>query len=262
MPDGTQRILNSRMLHTAHPRLAERLTPGLRVLDVGCGTGTITRGIANAVAPHGEVVGVDINARLIDEARRLHGDVPGLQFETADIYHLPFHDAFDIVHASRVLQWLAHPLDALRSMRQAVQSGGRVVVLDYNHERIIWEPKPPYSMQVFYEMFLRWRAEAGMDNAIADHLPDMFNRLGLQAVQTTHQHEITPREDADFEVRLSIWAEVAATRGHQMVQDGFITEAQRAVAEADYRHWIQNQAMSQRLYLVSVEGIRPDDMAT
>ncbi|ETW99794.1 methyltransferase domain-containing protein [Candidatus Entotheonella palauensis] len=257
MPEGTQKILNTRTLHNAHPRLSELLTPGLRVLDIGCGTGTITRGIAEAVAPRGEVAGVDINTGLIDDACRLHSDVAGLRFEAADIYNLQFHSEFDIVHASRVLQWLAQPLDALRSMRQAAKPGGRVVVLDYNHERIAWEPKPPHSMQVFYNAFLRWRAEAGMDNTIADHLPAIFNRLGLQAIQETEQHESAQRGHADFEVRLGIWAEVAATRGHQMVQDGIITEVQRAAAEADYRHWMQEKAISQRMYLLSVEGTRP-----
>jgi ubiquinone/menaquinone biosynthesis C-methylase UbiE len=256
MPEGTQRILNTRTLHNAHPRLAELLTPGLRVLDMGCGTGTITRGIAEAVAPHGEAIGVDINAMLIDDARRLHREVEGLRFVSADIYHLPFHGEFDIVHAARVLQWLAQPLDALRNMRQAAKPGGRVMALDYNHERIVWEPQPPPSMQVFYAAFLRWRAEAGMDNAIADHLPALFKRLGLQTMRATEQHEASQRADADFEIRLSIWAEVAATRGRQMVQDNFITEAQRAAAEADYRHWIQHQALSQRMYLISVEGTR------
>ncbi len=257
MPEGTQRILNTRTLHNAHPHLADILTPGLRVLDIGCGTGTITRGIAEAVAPHGEVVGVDLNTMLIDDARRLHSDVVGLRFETADIYNLQFHDAFDIVHASRVLQWLAQPLDALRSMRQAAKPGGRVMVLDYNHEKIAWQPKPPYSMQVFYDAFLRWRAEAGMDNTIADHLSAMFNRLGLQAIQEIDQHATTQRAEADFEVRLAIWAETAATRGRQMVQDSLITEAQRAEAEAQYRQWIQDKAVSQRMYLISVEGTRP-----
>jgi hypothetical protein len=38
MPEGTQRILNTRTLPNAHPRLAELLTPGLRMLDIGCGT--------------------------------------------------------------------------------------------------------------------------------------------------------------------------------------------------------------------------------
>jgi len=54
MREATQRILNTRTLHNAHPRLAELLTPGLRVLDMGCGTGAMTRGIAEAIAPHGE----------------------------------------------------------------------------------------------------------------------------------------------------------------------------------------------------------------
>jgi ubiquinone/menaquinone biosynthesis C-methylase UbiE len=256
MPEGAQRILNTRTLHNAHPRLAELLTPGLRVLDIGCGTGAITRGIAAAVAPHGEAIGVDINPRLIAEARRLHREVVGLRFACADSYDLPFHDAFDIAHASRVLQWLAQPLEALRQMRQAVKPGGRVIVLDYNHERIAWEPTPPPSMQVFYEAFLRWRAEAGMDNSIADHLPALFKRLGLHTIRATEQHEAARREDADFEVRVGIWADVAATRGHQMVQDGFITEGQRSEAEADYRHWMQHHAISQRLYLTSVEGMR------
>jgi hypothetical protein len=41
-----------------------------------------------------------------------------------------------------------------------------------------------------------------------------------------------------------------------MVQDGFITEVQRSEAEADYRHWMQRHAISQRLFLISVEGTR------
>ena len=85
----------------------------------------------------------------------------------------------------------------------------------------------------------------------------MFNRLGLQAIQEIEQHEAAHRADADFEVRLGIWAETAATRGHQMVNDGIITEAQRAAAETEYRDWIRNKAVSQRMYLISIEGIRP-----
>ena len=73
---------------------------------------------------------------LIAEARRLHGDVPGLSFETADVYSLLFHDLFDIVTAARVLQWLANPLAALQQMTAAAKPGGRVVILEYNHEKI------------------------------------------------------------------------------------------------------------------------------
>ena len=256
MPEGANTILNTRSLQGAHKRLAEILSPGMAVLDVGCGTGAITRGIAEAVAPNGRVVGVDANEDLIEEARRLHEDVPGLTFEVANIYSLPYQDAFDIVSAARVLQWLAEPIMALRNMQAASRSGGKVVVLDYNHEKVAWEPAPPPSMQTFYAAFLHWRAEAGMDNAIADHLSRLFTRIGLRETKRTAQHERTQRGDADFETRIGIWAAVARIRGPQMVEDGFIAEVYRRAAERDYREWAEEEAESQTLYLLCVEGTR------
>jgi SAM-dependent methyltransferase len=198
-----------------------------------------------------------LHAGLIEEARRLHGEVPGLSFETADVYNLSFHDLFDIVTAARVLQWLANPLVALQKIATAAKPGGRVVILEYNHEKIAWQPQPPLSMQEFYAAFLRWRADAGMDNAIADHLAEMFARAGLTDILITPQAEITRRGDPDFATRISIWAEVAASRGHQMVADGVIGEDLRAAAETDYRNWLDQDAASQTMYLLSVEGVRP-----
>lgn len=257
MPEGSGEILNTRSLRSSYRRLAEILQPGLTVLDVGCGTGAITKGIAEAIAPDGHAVGIDVNSRLIEEARRTHGDVPGLSFEVCDVYRLPYRERFDMVTAARCLQWLAHPREALRSMVAALKPGGRVAVLDYNHEKIVWQPLPPQSMQTFYNAFLRWRAEAGMDNAIADHLPDMFATVRLVDILETPQQEVACRGDADFETRVNLWADVAASRGSQMVADGFISEAQRAAAEAEYRAWVQDAAESQTLYLICVEGTRP-----
>jgi SAM-dependent methyltransferase len=258
MPEGTAAILNARSLRSAHRRLAEVLRPGHAVLDVGCGTGAITRGIAEAVAPGGRVVGVDLNLGFIAGARRKHAEVTGLRFAVADACCLPFAEAFDLVTAARVLQWLPSPLTALGAMTRAARTGGRVIVLDYNHERIAWTPHPPASVRAFYDAYLRWRDECGMDNAIADHLADMFVRAGLVEIGTTNQAEATRRGDPDFESKIGMWAEVAASRGHQMVADGVITETQRAAAEFDYRAWIRSHAESQSLYLLTVEGVRPD----
>jgi ubiquinone/menaquinone biosynthesis C-methylase UbiE len=257
MPEGARGILNARSLQTAHRRLAALLRPGIKVLDVGCGTGAITRGIAEAVGPGGCAVGIDVHRALIEQAHRSHGDVAGLSFAQGDVYALPFHDAFDLVSAARLLQWLADPRDALGQMARAARPGGRLVVLDYNHEKVTWEPDPPASMQAFYAAFLRWRADAGMDNAIADHLPELFRKAGLVEIAATSQHEVTRRADPEFETRIRIWAEVAATRGQQMVADGVIDEEGRAAAEADHREWARTRAESQTLYLISVEGIRP-----
>jgi ubiquinone/menaquinone biosynthesis C-methylase UbiE len=257
MPEGTNAILNTRSLQGAHKRLAELLSPGMAVLDVGCGTGAITRGIAEAAAPNGRVIGLDTNEHLIEEARRLHGDVPGLTFEVANVYALPYQDEFDIVTAARVLQWLADPIMALRKMTAAARPGGRIVVLDYNHEKVVWNPVPPPAMQSFYAAFLHWRAEAGMDNAIADHLAGLYAGIGLHDIHQTVQHEVTNCGDAGFDTRIGIWASVAQIRGPQMVDDGFIAEVYRRAAEYDYREWAQTEAQRQTLYLLCVEGVRP-----
>ncbi len=69
-------------------------------------------------------------------------------------------------------------------------------------------------MARFYQAFLDWRAAAGMDNAIADRLADMFGRVGLVDVTTTVEDEVTVRGDADFATRAGLWGYVAASRGH------------------------------------------------
>src|SRR5690606_22310667 len=65
---------------------------------------------------------------------------PRLTFRAGDIYDLEFRSEFDIVTCARVLQWLSRPRAALDSLIRAAVSGGRVRVLDYNHEKAAWEP--------------------------------------------------------------------------------------------------------------------------
>lgn len=254
MPEGTKSILSSRTLPNAHARLSDLLKPGMAVLDVGCGNGAITQGIAERVQPGGRVVGVDINQKLIEEARIRTSHTPNLTFALRDIYDLGYDAEFDLTTASRVLQWLQNPLAAISQMVKATAPRGRVIVLDYNHEKVAWDPAPPKSARHFYDAFLKWRLDAGMDNAIADSLEALFHRAGLNDVQVTAQHESTRRGDPDFETRIGIWAAVMASRGRQVVADGFITEEERALAEEEYSAWMKEEAQSQSLYLLAVEG--------
>ena len=256
MPEGTETILSARSLANSHARLSELLGPGMSVLDVGCGNGAITKGAVDKVYPGGCIVGVDISSRLIQEARDLYRDLSTLSFQVRDIYDLGFDSEFDIVTAARVLQWLSNPFEALESLVTATIPGGRVVVLDYNHEKLVWNPEPPPSVQRFYNAFLEWRADAEMDNMIADSLESMFIDSGLGKVVITPQHEKTKRGDVDFEQRIGIWASVMASRGKQMVADGIIIETERATAEREYRDWVRNTAESQTMYLLAVDGTR------
>jgi SAM-dependent methyltransferase len=162
--------------------------------------------------------------------------------------------AFDVVASARTLQWLAPPYDALHRMAGWLKPGGVLSVLDYNHEKIRWQPAPPPSMQLFYDAFLRWRADAGMQNDIAERLAVYFEQLGLREISTADHSETTTRTDADFAVKMGIWAKVAELRGPQLVADGYLTEAQRLAAVQDYTAWVATEADSMVMYLLAVEG--------
>ncbi len=256
VPHGAHSVLSSRTLATSHRRLGEVLRPGMAVLDVGCGTGPITAGIAGFVGVEGRVVGVDSDESLVAEARRSHR-VDGLKFEVGDVYDLGLPGEFDVVTSSRVLQWLAKPRDALSAMIAACRPGGLVLVLDYNHEKTLFEPPPPPAAARFHDAFLAWRADAGMSNAIADRLEEWFREAGLDSVAVTPQHEVTGPGDADFAEQILLWAQVAESRGVQMVADGYLTEGERAVAEKGFRSWAKDSAFRQQLYLLCVEGTVP-----
>lgn len=141
-------------------------------------------------------------------------------------------------------------------MVQSTKHNGQVLVLDYNHKKISWEPDIPETMQNFYDAFLKWRSDAGMDNEIADHLTKMFEESGLTNLKVTVQNEMTKRTDNDFQKHIEILAGVASSKGIQMVNDGTITESQRARAEDDFRKWINERAKSQVMYLLAVEGTK------
>lgn len=254
MPEGTQVILNSRTLDNSHKRLAELLQPGMTVLDIGCGTGAITSGIAQIVGAQGKVVGIDSNHQLIEEAKQKWSEIANLSFEVGDIYNLNYSNEFDIVTSSRVLQWLSSPKMAVKSMINAVKEGGQIVILDYNHEKIVWHPEPPKSMQKFYGQFLKWRSDAGMDNRMADHLEVIFQECGLSEINVSPQHEESNKPNVDFESKVGIWADVAASRGHQLVKEQYIREQTRMQAEIEYRRWVSDEATYMKMYLLAVSG--------
>ena len=98
--------------------------PGMRVLDLACGPGTLSRPLAAGVAPGGEVVGVDLAPGMIELARARH--IPNARFEVMDIERLAFPDAgFDAAACGHGLQFVPNVLRALREARRVLVSGGR-----------------------------------------------------------------------------------------------------------------------------------------
>ena len=100
LPRFETRLPARRTLERDHGHLARMLRPGISVLDVGCANGAITAGIAEAVGPDGNVVGVDRDALRLDFARSEHSALTNLQFEVGDATSVNYHGRFDIVTAA------------------------------------------------------------------------------------------------------------------------------------------------------------------
>ncbi len=224
------------------------------MLDVGCGTGAITAGIAVAVAPHGRAVGLERDPVLLSIARERHRNVPGLSFRADDVLTMQVEAEFDIVTAARTLQWIGDPGLALRQMKTAVKPGGLVVALDYSHARLIWEPAPPFSVRRFYAAFLAWRSANGWDNLIADRLPELFAAVGLEQIVVQVEDETASRGEPGFDEALATWHHVIRDTGPLMAAGNFLSQAQCADALDGYARWRRNDAQRQVMFLRAVEG--------
>jgi 2-polyprenyl-3-methyl-5-hydroxy-6-metoxy-1,4-benzoquinol methylase len=180
-------VLQSHRWRTAENSAAyllASLRPGLDLLDVGCGPGTITVDLARRVAP-GRVVGIDVAEDPLAEARAL-ADREGVDvaFGPGDVYRLAFDDAsFDVVHAHQVLQHLTDPVAALREMARVCRPGGVVAVRDVDYAVTAWFP-PSAGLTRWLELYrqvarhnraepdagrrlLSWAHAAGLTDVVA-----------------------------------------------------------------------------------------------
>ena len=257
VPAEAMGIMTARTLANSHPTLLDLLGPGMSVLDVGCGPGALTAEMAERVAPGG-VVGMDANPEMIAAAEAAHppSRVPNLVFYTADIRQSGWAGEFDLVNAARVLQWIPDCERAVESMVRAVKPGGTVVALDYNHLKAEWS-RPPAAWTRFYQAYLEWRAGGGLDNAIAERLPQLFESAGLVQVRATPHVETVRAGGPDFFRAAGMWRMVIESRGRQMTAAGMLTEAERLAALDAYTNWMQTADAVQTLHEAAVVGRAP-----
>ena len=110
--------------------IIDSIHPGMHILDVGCGPGSITVDFAEMV-PKGHVTGIEIGADILSQAQSLARErgLENVTFEEANVNALKYSDAtFDLVFAHQVLQHLPEPVKALREMRRVAKPGGIVAV--------------------------------------------------------------------------------------------------------------------------------------
>ena len=137
-----RRLLNRRSSETHAKHLLPYLKPGFRMLDFGCGPGTITVGLAKAVEP-GEVHGVDMEESQIGLARSAAaaGGHTNTTFHVSSVLELPFEDnSFDVAHCHAVLMHVPNTRAALAEVMRVLRPGGIVASREMIVESSFLEP--------------------------------------------------------------------------------------------------------------------------
>ncbi|GAA0577248.1 methyltransferase domain-containing protein [Kribbella sandramycini] len=129
------------------------LRPGISLLDLGCGPGSITIGLAERVHP-GPTTGFDLNPALPDGA-----DHSAVELVAGDVTKgLPFEDdSFDAVFCSALLQHVPEPLAVLREVRRVTRPGAVVGLVDADWDGQLLHPANPL-LEASFEVLRRLRA--------------------------------------------------------------------------------------------------------
>jgi ubiquinone/menaquinone biosynthesis C-methylase UbiE len=192
--DATTDFFRARRAPTHAAFFLPHLRPGMRLLDGGCGPGSITCDLAAIVSP-AEVVGIDIAPIQGDLATRQAAErsVPNARFQTADLSALPFPEqSFDAVFLHGVLEHLRNPVRALREVRRVLRRGGVLGTRHADFGGFLLEPAPAPLDQfagLFEKLMLhngahpragrkqvRWLREAGLSRIEASASYDCWTR--------------------------------------------------------------------------------------
>ncbi|MFD5860723.1 methyltransferase domain-containing protein [Streptomyces chartreusis] len=219
--------------------LLDSLKPHMRILDVGCGPGTITADLA-ALVPDGRVTGVDRAPGILEQARATAAGrgVPNVDFAVADVHALDFPDeTFCVVHAHQVLQHVGDPVGALREMARVTRPGGLIAVRDSDYAAMSWYP-PSRGMDDWLDLYRRVARANGGEPDAGRRLKSWALGAGLTDVTATSSTWTfsTEEERAWWS---GLWADrtLASAYAERATEGGHATAADlRAVSEA-WREW-------------------------
>lgn len=164
------------------------------VLDVGCGTGVLSRALARLPAV-GTVVGVDLASSLLDRARERSGDIPNLEYEQADARSLPFADErFDVVVFDSTLSHVPEPERALDEAFRVLRPRGALAAFDgdYATATVALDERDPLQTCVDAMM-----ANSVTDLRIMRRLPTLLRDRGF-LLERIDSHGFVETGDAGY----------------------------------------------------------------
>ncbi|MFJ9466540.1 methyltransferase domain-containing protein [Streptomyces caniferus] len=237
--ESVLRSLRWRTAENSAAYLIGHLRPGARLLDVGCGPGTLTADLAELVAP-GRVTAVDAAADVLESAAQVAAErgLEHIEFRTADVHALEFaDDTFDVVHAHQVLQHVADPVRALREMRRVCKPGGIVAARDGDYHGFVWYPQLP-ALDEWMDLYQRCARANGGEPDAGRRLPAWARAAGFTDI-TPSAGTWCHADDADRAHWGGMWADriLDSAIADQARRDGLATEDDlRRISDA-WRTW-------------------------
>jgi SAM-dependent methyltransferase len=207
--EGTRRVL-----------LDAGLQRGMRVADLGCGAGMVTALLAELVGPRGHVVGIDLSAAQLAQAREgLNGSGANVHFveASATATGLP-PGSFDLVYCRFLLLHLPEPERALGEMWALLKPGGTLVCEDGDLTSAGSEP--PSALGAFADLFGRLGPLRGVDYTLGRRLFHLAQVAGFPAPEVTFNQPVRARGETKRFLELSV-----AEAGPAFVEAGLITAA-------------------------------------
>jgi len=188
--------------------------PGWRCLEFGCGNGSISQALAERVAPTGHVVASDLDITYIADLKK-----PCLEVRRIDVLNDAIEaDSYDLVVARALLHHLTPAQKALERMAAALKPGG--VLLSIEPDMLPCTVTEPESMRTFWQGWLNWSAEAGIDYFIGRRIPAWLDSLGLEQV-AGEGHTAHFNGKSDW---ATYWAETMHELAPSLLKSGHITK--------------------------------------
>lgn len=191
-----QQLLNRRSASTHAFYLLPHLKPGQKLLDFGCGPGTITMGLARAVEP-GEIHGIDAEASQIElaQAAAQAGGHANATFHIGNVTDMPFEDnTFDVAHCHAVLMHVPDTSAVLSEVKRVLKPGGLIAARESIIDSCFLEPSPS-DLASAWDTFGRLLAGNGGHPRMGKELKNLLVEAGFTDVRPSASFEFFGSKD-------------------------------------------------------------------